>query len=153
MINATLSQTMDMDKRKHNDDQILFDLNLLDQMCSGLGDCTQHEIDQELAVITIDESSNKSNVISEHQLMVPSKEQEITSASSLELTDISLPFSVSNGDGCIFWDALMKITLDHKSIETNNFISEEKEKLSEVLRFPELLKTILDKEEHSPLIS
>ena len=30
MINATPLQTMDMDKRKYNDDEILFNLNLLD---------------------------------------------------------------------------------------------------------------------------
>ena len=67
--------------------------------------------------------------------------------------NICFPLCESNGNEYTFWNILLDYTLDYESLKTNNVILAEREKILEVLRFLELLKTILDQEEHLPLIS
>ena len=63
MNNVTQLLTVKTGKRKHNndynDDDCLFDLDLLHHMYSGLSDIIHDDIDQGLTAITINQMSNK----------------------------------------------------------------------------------------------
>ena len=130
------------------DNDCLFDLKLLDQMCSGLDDDMQDKLNLEF----IDESNDGRNLFSGHELKISSTDQKDIFVPSCKLSDISPAACESNVDDCS-WHALLNTTSNHDSLEANDSISETKERSSETLRFPALLRKILDEEQHSSIIS
>ena len=130
------------------DTDCLFDLDLLDQMCSGLEDGMQDKLDLELTVESIDESADYRDPLTKHEVTISNGVLEDVSLPSCEFSD-----GESNADDCLSWNILLNDTSTYEPLKQNNLICRKKEKSSETLRFPELLKTILDEEQHSSIMS
>ena len=143
-----------MVKRTHDavDNDCLFDLDILDQMCYGLDDNVQINLDLEQIAESIDEAAEQRDLFVGHE-MISTKNQTNNLLSSCDNSDITLPACENNVDHSLVWDAFLNTASNHESLDIGNPITEEKEKTSEALRFPELLKTILTEEQHSSIIS
>ena len=135
------------------DNDCLFDLDLLDQMCSGLDVDMQDKLDLELNVKFIDESNDERVLFPEHELMIPSKGQDDIFVPPCKLSDIFPATCESNVGDCLSWHAFLNATSNHNLLEANDSISEKEKRSLQTLRFPELLRTILDEEQHSSIIS
>ena len=135
------SAKISMEERTHDtfDNDCLFDLDLLHQICSGLDDGMPDKLDLEIFAKSSDKPPSNND-------------QKDISLSSWELSHASLPACESNISDCLFWNALLDATSNHDS-KDDVLIHENKERSSKALRFPELLWTILNEEQHLSLIS
>jgi len=135
------------------DNDCLFDLDLLDQMCSGLDVDMQDKHDLVLNVNFIHEPNDELDLFPHHGLIIPSKGQEDIFLPPCKLSDIFPAACESNVGDCLSRHAFINANSNHNLLEVNDSISEKEQKSTEKLKFPELLRTILDEEQHSSIIS